>query len=195
MNVQQPLTFAIKPTRQRFLTVPDGKKLNWILWRIAWHVMFRPSPGRLVRWRVFLLNRFGAKIHPTTAIAPSVQIDYPWNLSIQSGAMVYHNVNFNCNEQIHIGHRVRVSQYTHLTTQEHDFERRDMPIRCRPIDIGDDVWIGADTYIGPGVTIGSRTIIGARAGITSSQPSNSIIVGNPAKSVKPRPADHPSPVV
>ena len=54
----------------------------------------------------------------------------------------------------------------------------------KPIKIGDDVEIGSNATILPGVTIGDNATVGAGAVITEDVPSNSVVVGVPAKVVK-----------
>ncbi len=42
--------------------------------------------------------------------------------------------------------------------------------RCRPITIGDNVWIGGRAIIHPGVTIGDHSIVSAGAVVMSDVP-------------------------
>jgi len=50
--------------------------------------------------------------------------------------------------------------------------------------IGKKCFIGANAIIMPGVTIGDEVIVGSGAIVTKNIPSNSIVVGNPAKIIK-----------
>ncbi|WP_440878367.1 acyltransferase [Vibrio natriegens] len=50
--------------------------------------------------------------------------------------------------------------------------------------IGDNCFIGAHAIIMPGVTIGDQVIVGAGSVVTKNIPSNSIVVGNPARVIK-----------
>ena len=52
-----------------------------------------------------------------------------------------------------------------------------------PIFIGDNCFIGVNATILPGTTIGNNSIIGACAVVKGKIPSNSVIIGNPAKIV------------
>ncbi|HFU4497077.1 TPA: DapH/DapD/GlmU-related protein [Streptococcus suis] len=56
--------------------------------------------------------------------------------------------------------------------------------RVGRIDIGNNVFVGADAIILPGVTIGNNVIIGAGTVVAKDIPSDSVVVGNPAKIVK-----------
>ena len=49
--------------------------------------------------------------------------------------------------------------------------------------IGNDVWIGARVIILPGVNVGTGAIIGAGSVVTKDVLPNSIVAGNPAKSI------------
>lgn len=83
-------------------------------------------------------------------------------------------------------------------TQNHNFQRTDIPMceqgfgELRPITIEDDCWIGRRVIILPGVTIGKGSVIGAGAVVSKDIPPYSIAVGNPAKVVKSR--LHQSPI-
>lgn len=55
---------------------------------------------------------------------------------------------------------------------------------CKPVVIGDNVWLGESVCVLPGVTIGEGCVVGALSVVTKSIPPYSIAVGNPAKVVK-----------
>lgn len=55
--------------------------------------------------------------------------------------------------------------------------------RYSPITVGSNVFIGINSIIMPGVTIGSNVVIGAGSIVTKDIPSNSVVVGSPARVV------------
>jgi maltose O-acetyltransferase len=119
-------------------------------------------------------------------IEPPFYCDYGYN--IYTGKNVY--FNFNCVlldvMPIRIGLNVLFGPQVQIYTAAHPtdaIERRQGPEFARPINIGDDCWIGGGAIITPGITIGARCIIGAGAVVTKDVPSDTIVVGNPAKSV------------
>jgi serine O-acetyltransferase len=57
--------------------------------------------------------------------------------------------------------------------------------------IGDRVWIGANAVIVGGITIGSNVLIAPNAYVNTDVPSNSLVMGNPAKIIpKENPCDN-----
>lgn len=60
---------------------------------------------------------------------------------------------------------------------------------AQPVKIGDYVWVGFNALIMPGVTIGDRCIIGAGSVVTRDIPPGSIVVGCPARLLRPLTAE------
>ena len=54
---------------------------------------------------------------------------------------------------------------------------------CKPIVIGDHVWLGQNVSVLKGVTIGEYSIMGMMSVVTKSIPEHSIAAGNPAKRI------------
>ena len=52
---------------------------------------------------------------------------------------------------------------------------------CKPITIGEDVWLGGGAIVLPGVSIGDNSIVGAGSVVTKDVPAGCIVVGSPAK--------------
>lgn len=55
---------------------------------------------------------------------------------------------------------------------------------CGNVTLGEGVFVGAGAIIVPGVTIGSGAIVGAGSVVIKDVPSNTTVVGNPAKMKK-----------
>ncbi len=79
-----------------------------------------------------------------------------------------------------------------IRTNNHKFDRTDIPMRIQgfteeqPVTIGDDVWIGQRAIILPGVRIGDHAIVGAGAVVTKDVPAGAIVGGNPARIIRMR---------
>lgn len=56
---------------------------------------------------------------------------------------------------------------------------------CRPITIGDNVWLGGRVTVNPGVTIGHDTVIGSGSVVTRDIPSGVFAAGNPCRVIRP----------
>ena len=61
--------------------------------------------------------------------------------------------------------------------------------RSHQVAIGHDVWIGHGAIVLPGRTIGTGAVVGAGSVVTRDVPDYAIVVGNPARVVRPRFAD------
>jgi acetyltransferase-like isoleucine patch superfamily enzyme len=57
-------------------------------------------------------------------------------------------------------------------------------LKTAPVRIGNNVWIGMNAVILKGVTIGDNSVVAAGAVVTRSVPTNTIVAGNPASTVK-----------
>jgi putative colanic acid biosynthesis acetyltransferase WcaF len=187
-------TTVMPPPRHRsFIPERWSVRCLVVLWRIVRQTLFRCSPRRCNRLRVGLLNLFGARVDRTAFVHPCVRIDRPWNLRIGSGSVVQHGVIIESMGLIAIGRRTHISQYAYLCSGSHDYRRRDMQVTTKPIHVGDEVWLASDVFVGPGVTIGDRVIVGARSTVFRDLSPDHIAAGNPARPLRPRPADKPAP--
>lgn len=63
---------------------------------------------------------------------------------------------------------------------ENDFSK----LECRPVEIGDNVFIGCNCIILKGTQIGNNCIVGAGSVVCGRFPENCVIVGNPAKIIR-----------
>lgn len=54
-------------------------------------------------------------------------------------------------------------------------------VKVGRIDIGNNVFVGMGAIVLPGVSIGDDVIVGAGAVVSKNIPSNSVVVGNPAR--------------
>ena len=178
----EPITTEIPDPKQRnFFPQTAGQRAAGFWWSIVRTTLFRWSPPPLDGWRRWLLRRFGADVHPSVRISPSVRVDFPWNLAIDRDVVVAHKVIINCMGRVRIGAGTLISQYAHLCAGTHDYRRRDMRIVSCPITIGSGVWIAADAFVGPDVTIGDRSLLAARSSAFSDLPAGQVCLGEPAR--------------
>lgn len=89
---------------------------------------------------------------------------------------------------VHIGDRVTIADGVRILTHDGStwLVRDEAGVRFQKygrVTIGNDVFVGVNAIILPGVTIGNQVIVGAGAVVTRDVPSNSVVVGIPARVV------------
>jgi putative colanic acid biosynthesis acetyltransferase WcaF len=164
-------------------TLSNANKILRVLWRCVWIFLFRPSPRLCHGWRRFLLRLFGAKVGRRSYIYPTVEVWAPWNLEMADGSCFSHYVDCYCVDKVSIGRNATVSQYSHLCTASHDYNKATLPLITAPIVIEENAWVTADVFIGPGVTVGVGAVVGARATVTRDVEAWTVVAGNPARPI------------
>ena len=119
-------------------------------------------------------------------IEPSFKCDYGYNISVGNSFFA----NFDCvmldSCKITIGENCFLAPGVHLYTATHPLdpvERLEIEF-CKPITIGNNVWIGGHSTINPGVTIGNNVVVASGSVITKDVPNNVLVGGNPARIIK-----------
>lgn len=156
-------------------------RLTRLAWRIAWLLLARWTPPPLHRWRIFVANCFGARVHPSASLHASVRIWYPRNLEIAAQAVIGPDVDCYCMAPIAIGERAVVSQRAFLCAGTHDIRDPNFQIEARPIAIGAQSWICAESFVGPGVTVGEGAVLAARGAAFRDLEAWTVYQGNPAQ--------------
>lgn len=163
-----------------------GERWREHLWRTIGRTLMRMTFHNWYGVRRHLLRLFGARIHPTARIRPSVHISYPWRLTVGAHSAIGDRAILFCLGPITIGERCTISQYAHLCSGSHDYSSRSMTLVTKPILIEDDAWIAADVFVGPGVTVGKDCVVGARSTVFHSLPAGMICAGDNARPLSVR---------
>lgn len=172
---------CLKPSKPSF---GKATKFRLALWLLIQKTLFKYSPSK--RFRVFLLNCFGAVVNKNCYISSKAVVYMPWNLamgdrsSIDFDTLVY-NLDF-----VDIGSYVSISYGVNINTGSHDYTDPYFGLITSPIKIGSGVFVGADVYIGPGVRVGKMAVIGARSVVVKNLPEDTICVGHPCIPIKKR---------
>lgn len=91
--------------------------------------------------------------------------------------------------RITLGRNVIVGSHCNFIASSHSFADKGKDFKSQPlvkgtIEIGDNVWIGSQVSILNNVKVGDNVIIGAHSLVNSDIPSNSVVVGSPARIIK-----------
>lgn len=151
------------------------------------NVLFFINPLQpLSRLKVFLLRCFGAKIGNGVLIKPSVNIKYPWRLTIGNNCWIGENVWIDNLENVSIANNVCISQGAMLLTGNHNYKKTTFDLIIGAIKIEDGVWIGCQSIVCPGVTCLSHSILTVNSVATSDLEPYSVYQGNPATKIRER---------
>lgn len=168
-------------------TLSLNNRISRFLWNIVWSCFFRTTPRwALNKWRIFLLELFGAKIGQGCRVAPSCFVWAPWNLTMGSFSVLGDDVDCYSMDKITIGSKVAISQRAFLCTGSHDISSYKRPLITKPIIIADHAWVCSQAFIGPGVSLGVGVVVAAGAVVTKSVEDFFVVGGNPASIIKKR---------
>jgi acetyltransferase-like isoleucine patch superfamily enzyme len=162
-----------------------------VSWNTNWRVLGAPIIQKYQGSKIKIGT--GAVMRSWTASNPVAPF-HPVLLSTRSaGAEIIIGEDFGITggsliaaEKITIGDRVLVGG--NCLIADTDFHPLDKTARvqdpkkasCKPVSIGDDVFIGTQSIILKGTSIGSGTIIGAGSVVSGEIPPNVVAAGNPA---------------
>lgn len=113
-------------------------------------------------------------------------------LVLGNNAGIGSNSFLGCAGGIEIGDDTIIGNYVSFHSENHNFDRNDIPIRLQGVNhkgikIGNNCWIGAKVTILDGTVVGDGCVIAAGAVLNGkTYPSNSVIGGVPAKVLKKR---------
>ena len=89
--------------------------------------------------------------------------------------------------KLHLGDRVSIGPGCIFVLSSHANAskiRVSMQTASDEITINHDAWIGAGSIILPGTTIGECSVVGAGSVVTKDVPPFTVVVGNPAKTLR-----------
>lgn len=162
------------------------------LWWIVQATLFRWSPQFMYGWRASLLRLFGAKIGKGAIIRPTVEVTYPWKLTMGDHCWVGDNAVLYTLGEIVIGDNACVSQQCYLAGSGHDYTKPTFDMTPARITIEPEAWLATRVFVAPGVTVGRGTVVGACSVVVKDLPPMMICAGNPARVLRPRPTGRPA---
>ena len=130
--------------------------------------------------KVLLLRLFGAKVGKGVVIKPSVNIKYPWLLSIGDNTWVGENVWIDNLTQVNIGKNCCLSQGAMLLTGNHNYKKKTFDLITGKITLEDGAWVGAQSVVCPGVIIKTHAVLAVNSVATETLEAWWVYNGNPA---------------
>ena len=162
------------------------EQVGILLWEWCWLLLCAWTPKPLNAWRLFVLRRWGARLHGTPFVHQRARIQLPWRLTMHHRACLGDRANAYSLGEIEIGARATVAQEVYLCSGTHDFADPALPLQTAPVRVGADAFVGVRAIVLPGVSIGAGAIIGAGSVVTRDVPPLSIAAGNPCRVLRPR---------
>ena len=102
---------------------PGGTPLKRFLWYFTSILFFKNAWNPCNRLKIELLKMFGAKLGSNITIKPSVNIKYPWRLSIGNNVWIGENVWIDNLANVYIGNNVCISQGAMLLCGNHNYKK------------------------------------------------------------------------
>lgn len=163
-----------------------GSKVKIILWTLSSALFFRTSLPVPSSIKVVILKIFGANIGVGVVIKPSVNIKYPWRLSVGDYTWIGEDVWIDNLDTVNIGNDCCLSQGCYLLTGNHDFSSSTFDLMIAEINIENEAWVGAKSVVCPGVTLQRASILTVGSIATKNLEEFGVYQGNPAIKIKQR---------
>jgi putative colanic acid biosynthesis acetyltransferase WcaF len=109
------------------------------LWYFTNVIFFRSPLNVFNELKVFLLRLFGAKIGKGVTIKPSVNIKYPWRLSIGDYTWIGENVWIDNLDNVSTGNNCCISQGAMLLGGNHNYKKTTFDLMVGEIVLEDGV--------------------------------------------------------
>jgi putative colanic acid biosynthesis acetyltransferase WcaF len=164
------------------------KGASWFKVRLWYTVnsLFFKSGMPFCFCKIIFLKMFGAKVGKGVVIKPSVNIKYPWNLTIGDHVWVGEKVWIDNLDQVDIGSHACISQGALILSGNHNYKKKTFDLMTKPIVIKDGAWICARSTVTQGVTCGFHSVLGISSVASSDLEDYGIYSGNPAVKIRER---------
>jgi len=166
---------------------PGKNALIRFLWYFT-NVLFFINPlNPISGLKVFLLRLFGAKIGKGVVIKPSVNIKYPWRLTVGDYSWIGENVWIDNLAEVKIGKNCCLSQGAMLLCGNHNYKKSSFDLITKEIILEEGVWVGARSIVAPGVHCQSHLVLSVNSVLSQRlTEAYTVYSGNPAKGIRKR---------
>ena len=163
------------------VTIDIGaSRLKQLLWHVINTCFFKNSLSIISGLKTWLLKVFGARLGKGVVIKPSVNIKYPWKLTIGDHCWIGEGAWIDNLSEVILGNNVTLSQGALLLTGSHDHTKTTFDFMSSRIVLEDGVWIGAKAVVAGGVTCGTHSILGIGSVAETDLKPYIIYKGNPS---------------
>ena len=165
---------------------PGAGKIKIALWYMT-NALFLINPlNPFSSLKVFFLRLFGARIGKGVVIKQSVNIKYPWRLSIGDYTWIGERVWIDNLANVSIGKNCCLSQGAMLLCGNHNYKKETFDLIIGDIVLEDGAWVGALSMVCPGVTLKTHAILSVSSVATETLEAYWMYKGNPAQKVRER---------
>lgn len=165
---------------------PGGGIVKRLLWYFVNAIIFMNPVFAFNGLKIFFLRVFGAKVGKGVILKPSVNIKYPWLLSIADFVWIGEKVWIDNLAKVTIESNVCISQGAMLLCGNHNYKKSTFDLEIGEIVLREGAWIGAKATVCPGVTCHSHSILTVGSVATHHLDAFTIYQGNPAQKVRMR---------
>lgn len=142
--------------------------------------------------RRFFYRLAGMGIGKGSSIHMYLRMYNPGNIEIGDDTIIGDHVFLDGRDKLKIGNHTDIASYAMIYNSQHDVDSDDFHAECRPVTIGEYVFIGPRVIILPGVTIGKGAVIAAGAVVTKDIDPYTVAAGVPAVKIRERNNKNPS---
>jgi len=165
---------------------PGGSGLKRTLWYFVNAIFLSTPYFPFSSFKCGLLKLFGAQIGKGVIIKPSVNIKYPWKLSVGDYTWIGEKVWIDNLDQVTIGKHCCLSQDALLLCGNHRYDKTTFDLVIGSITLEDGVWIGARAVVTGNVICESHSVLTACSLASSNLKAYGIYKGQPAVWIKER---------
>lgn len=102
-----------------------------------------------------------------------------------SAVTIYSRASIRIGKHTSIGGNTKIFDHDfHPIDPQERMEHPNSGMKCRPVDIGENVFIGCNCIILKGTRIGNNCVVGAGAVVSGQFEDNCVIAGNPARVIR-----------
>lgn len=163
-----------------------ASKPKQLLWFIVNAVVFQNSLFFMMAPKRWLLKAFGCQLGKGLVIKPSVNIKYPWKLSIGDHVWIGEKVWIDNLAPVVIESNCCISQGAMLLCGNHNYKKQAFDLMVGEIVLEEGSWVGAQALVGPNVRVGSHAVLAVSSVATGNLKPYTIYRGNPAQAVAAR---------